>query len=39
MEKERLDILGSLAASIAVAHMADGLLARKLRQLLLIEHL
>ena len=39
MEKERLDILRTLAAGIAVTDVADGHTPRKLGQLLFIEHL
>ena len=39
MEKEGLDILGTLAAGIAVAHMAYCHGSRKFRYLLLVEHL
>ena len=37
MEKERLDILGTLAPCIAVANMTDSHPSRKLRHSLLIE--
>lgn len=39
MEEERLDVLCSFAAGIAVTHVTDGHLSRKLSHLLLIEHL
>jgi hypothetical protein len=39
MEEERLKILCTLAAGVAVTHVADGHLARKLSDLLLIENL
>ena len=39
MEEERLDVFSTLAAGIAVTHMTDRHTARKLGDLLLIEHL
>ena len=39
VEKERLDVFSTLAAGIAVTHMTDRHTARKLGDLLLIEHL
>ena len=39
MEEERLDILGSLAAGIAVTHMTDCHPSRKLSHSLLVEDL
>ena len=39
MEEERLNVLCTLAAGIAVTHMTYSHLARQLRKLLLVEHL